>query len=102
MLDAIARIQEYTSNLTEEAFASDGLVLDAVAHNLTVIAEAAQQIPPEVGARYPELPLGEMGELRNLVYHGAGAVNPELLWSTVREDLPGLVPTLEAMVAPEG
>jgi uncharacterized protein with HEPN domain len=63
--------------------------------NLTVIGEAARSVPPDVEARHAELPWLEMRGIRNLVVHEYFGVDVAVLWQTVCEDLPALVPMLE-------
>ncbi len=55
-----------------EAFESDEELVDAVIHNLTVIGEAANRIPPDFAGRHTEIPQRRMIDLRNLysVSHG--------------------------------
>jgi len=48
ILDAIARIQDYTRGMTFEAFSHDRKTIDAVVRNITVIGEAAGNTPPAV------------------------------------------------------
>ena len=44
ILDAIARIQRYTADLTEDAFVNDERTRDAVIRNLEVIGEASRHV----------------------------------------------------------
>ena len=44
ILQAIARIQRYTSNLPEAAFYADEMAQDAVIRNIEIIGEAARNI----------------------------------------------------------
>jgi uncharacterized protein with HEPN domain len=95
MREAIRRIEQYTAGLDQTTFAANQLVIDAVIRNLTVIGEAARGVPGEVEAQYAELPWMEMRGMRNLVVHEYFGVDVAILWQTLRDDLPGLVPLLE-------
>ena len=95
ILEAVRRIQAYTADLSLETFAGNQLVVDAVIRNLTVIGEAARSVPADVEAQHPELPWLEMRGMRNLVVHEYFGVDAAVVWHTVRDDLPGLVPLLE-------
>jgi uncharacterized protein with HEPN domain len=44
--EAIAKVQRYTENLSEEEFASDDRTIDAVVRNLEVIGEAVKRASP--------------------------------------------------------
>jgi len=72
--------------------------VDAVLRNLTVIGEAARHVPDEVVATHPDLPWSEMRDMRNIVVHEYFGVDPAIIWRTIREDLPPLVPQLESLL----
>ncbi|MBI5478190.1 MAG: DUF86 domain-containing protein [Deltaproteobacteria bacterium] len=62
---------------------------------LEAVRRIARSVPPDVEARHPDLPWMEMRGLRNLVVHEYFGVDVAILWQTVRDDLPRLVPLLE-------
>lgn len=97
ILEATAKIQRYTEGMTLESFAADERTLDAVIRNLTVIGEAARHVPAEVQARYPQVPWAEMRGMREVVVHRYFGVSLFILWQTVEENLPPLVPMLTAI-----
>jgi uncharacterized protein with HEPN domain len=101
ILEAIARIERYTSHLTFETFVASELVIDAVVRNFIVIGEAARHIPPEIEARHPQLPWSRMRGMRNVVVHAYFGVDASILWETIQHDLPPLAPALRAMAQQE-
>jgi uncharacterized protein with HEPN domain len=101
ILEAIARIERYTANLTFDEFAANEMAVDAVVRNFTIIGEAARNIPPHIEARYPQLPGREMRGIRNVVVHGYFAVSLPILWQTIHDDLPPLALALRAILAQE-
>ncbi|MEK6336068.1 MAG: HepT-like ribonuclease domain-containing protein [Acidobacteriota bacterium] len=52
---AIGKIQNYTADLTQDAFDRDDRTIDAVIRNLQIIGEAAKMIPESVRANYPNV-----------------------------------------------
>ncbi|HEX9593179.1 MAG TPA: DUF86 domain-containing protein [bacterium] len=98
ILDATNKILSHTADLDVGAFAADAWMVDAVLRNLTVIGEAARHVPDEVVSKHPDLPWNEMRDLRNIVVHEYFGVDPTIIWHTIREDLPPLVPQLEALL----
>lgn len=93
ILEAIERIDRYTADLDEASFLQDDMVQDAVIRNLEIIGEASHNIDsrhPEFSAAHPELPLTFAYQMRNAVAHGYFKVDLEIVWNTVRNDLPGL------------
>jgi uncharacterized protein with HEPN domain len=98
ILGAMARIQRYTDGMSFETFADDELRVDAVMRNIGVIGEAARNVPADVQARYPNIPWDEMRRIRNVVIHAYFAVDLPVLWQTVQEDIPPLVPLLRSIL----
>ncbi len=98
ILQATARIQRYTDGMSFETFGVDEKTVDAVVRNLTVIGEAANHIPSEVQEHHPEVPWAQMRGIRNVLMHEYFGVSLPIIWKTIRQDLPALVPTLEAIL----
>ena len=73
--------------------------MDAVIRNITVIGETASHVPPEISDRHPQVPWKEMRDIRNIVIHEYFGVGLNILWETVRNDLPLLVPLLKEVLA---
>jgi uncharacterized protein with HEPN domain len=93
IVQAIRRISRYTESIDEAAFLQNELVQDAVIRNLEIIGEAARNISrdyPEFAAGHPEIPWEEIYLMRNRVSHGYFSVDLEIVWKTVRSDVPEL------------
>ena len=95
ILEACQRIIEYVGTSSEEGFQKDPKTVDAVVRNLTVIGEAANHIPKEVQEQYAQLPWSEMRGIRNIVVHEYFGISLSIIWRTVKEDIPPLIPLLE-------
>lgn len=98
ILDAIAKIQRYVAEVDFESFENDEEIIDAVIHNLTVIGEAANHIPPEIRGQHPDLPWRQMIDLRNFTVHAYWNLRPSVIWDTIRKDLPPLVEPLRRLL----
>lgn len=93
ILDGIERIQRYTGGLDAAAFIANPMVQDAVIRNFEVIGEASRNIEradPGFAAAHPELPLSVAYDMRNALSHGYFKVDLEIVWRTIRNDLPQL------------
>ena len=86
--DSIRKIEGYTSNLSFDEFKKDTLTIDAVVRNLTIIGEAAKNIPEEIKSKNPEVAWSEAIGMRNKVTHEYFGVDEDILWKTIKEDLP--------------
>ena len=84
--------------MTQEQFTQDEKTVDAVVRNFTVIGEAANNVPEDIQLKYPQVPWADIIGMRNFFVHEYFGVSNEVLWTTIQEDLPALVPLLGALL----
>lgn len=102
ILQAMDRIARYTAGFDEAGFLSNELVQDAVLRNIEILGEAArsvERVDPEFAGRHTEVPWQVMYTMRNRVSHGYDKVDLEIVWKTVRSDLPGLALLVRAAMS---
>jgi uncharacterized protein with HEPN domain len=87
ILDAIAKIEDYTKDLSFEEFSKNNLVVDAVVRNFEIIGEASKNIPEEIKAKYPDIPWKEMAGMRDKMIHEYFGIDLEIVWQTVKTRL---------------
>jgi uncharacterized protein with HEPN domain len=66
----------------------------ALVHLLELIGEAASQVPREMQAQYPQIPWPEIISTRNRLIHGYDYVDYDILFDTIKNDLPPLIEAL--------
>lgn len=98
ILDAIAEIQKFTRGMDYEAFKKDDKSVRAVEMNFIIIGEAANQISEEIEEKYPSIPWNSMRAMRNRIVHVYFRVDEKLMWDTIQNDLPPLIPELEKLL----
>ena len=98
ILDAIAEIQSFTSDLDYETFKQDNKVIRAVEMNFIIIGEAANQIPEEIEEKHAAIPWSLMRAMRNRIGLAYFEFDEYLLWDSVRNVLPPLIPELEKLL----
>lgn len=86
--DSISKINKYMGDLDPTAFAVDYKTIDAVVRNLEVIGEAVKNLPQEIKTKYTDVPWNEIGGMRNKITHEYWGVDEDVLWKTVKDDLP--------------
>ena len=100
--DAIERAMRYIGGLADlAALEQDERAQDAVVRTITVIGEAAVRIQkeaPEFVAAHPELPWSQMRGIRNKVVHDYFDVAWDVVWDTVKQDLPPLLKQIESLL----
>ncbi|MBI1337893.1 MAG: DUF86 domain-containing protein [Phycisphaera sp.] len=89
----------YLSNISQEQFLHDTRCQDAVVRRIEVMGEAAKRVSAETQKRYPDLPWREMASMRNRVIHGYDTIDLEVVWDSVRRDLPALIQRLESILS---
>ena len=98
ILGAMEAIADYTRAMTYEDFAADARTMDAVIRNLTTMGESTRWIPDTVLDAHPAVPWRTMRGVRNVVVHQYFGIDTRILWATVENDLPPLVPQLEEVL----
>jgi uncharacterized protein with HEPN domain len=69
---------------------------------MEVVGEAATRVPEEFRSRYPEVPWRQAAGMRNRLIHGYDAVDFDILWAIVQQDLPPLIAQLQAIIQEAG
>jgi uncharacterized protein with HEPN domain len=81
-----------------DRFSVDEKALYAVIRALEIIGEAARKIPEEVRQANPEIQWREITAMRNKLTHEYFGVNIKVVWRTVHEDLPVIIPRLKKIL----
>lgn len=98
ILAAIGRIQSYTENLTEAEFMADTKTQDAVVRQFEIIGEATKNVSAAFRSEHKDIPWSLMAKMRDVLIHHYWEVDLVVLWSTLKQDLPGLLPLLQKLV----
>lgn len=98
MREALSDIQTFTAGMSQEDFLRDKKTRNAVLRSLEVLGEAAGKIPRPLREQNPGLPWPEMIGLRNRLIHEYFGVDYDIVWQTIRVDLPLLDAPLDAMI----
>jgi len=70
----------------------------ALVRLIEIVGEAANRLSIEDQSRYPSIPWKEIVGMRNRLVHGYDAIDMDVLWDTVRVDLPQLIEELERIL----
>ena len=98
ILAALRAIADYTDGMTFDEFVGDPRTMDAVVRNLMTMGESIRWIPEPILDAHPAVPWHTLRGVRNVIVHEYFGVDPEILWQTVRGDLPPLEADLEAVL----
>ena len=67
---------------------------------LEIIGEAASRLTAETRTQHSALPYVEMITMRNRLIHAYFDIDLDILWTTVSEDLPPLLASLDIILKP--
>lgn len=101
ILAAASKIVARTCDLDFRTFVEDEWMQDAVLRNLAVIGEAARHVPAGFVEKYPEVPWRSVCDMRNIVVHEYFGVDLNIIWTTIREDLPVLISQMKTIMEKE-
>jgi uncharacterized protein with HEPN domain len=88
ILEAAAKIGDYTVGLSLESFSDDSKTVDAVVRNLEVIGEAVKRIPDDVRLKYPAVDWKRIAGLRDILIHDYFGIDLEIIWDILQNKLP--------------
>ncbi len=91
---------EISNRKTRQDLDHDRLLNLALTRLLEILGEAANRIPEDVQAQYPDLPWLQMIAARNRLIHGYDSVDFDILWAIIKNDLPVLIVHLEEILDP--
>jgi uncharacterized protein with HEPN domain len=76
---------------------TDRLLLFALVRAIEVLGEAASQISEETRATHANIPWRAIIGMRNRLIHAYFAINTEIVWQTVTQEIPALLPQLRML-----
>jgi uncharacterized protein with HEPN domain len=88
ILDAILRVESYTRGVSKEQFLENLMMQDAVMHQIEIVGEASNGISEEFRETHSSLPWLQMRAIRNKIVHDYRGINLQIIWDTVKNDLP--------------
>jgi uncharacterized protein with HEPN domain len=101
MLDNARRAVQFVKGMDYKKFSKDDKTVYAVIRAVEIIGEAAASVPDEIRSKYPDIPWRDVKGMRNKLVHQYFGINMEVVWQTVQEDLPMLMPILENILKQE-
>ena len=89
--DSASWIVHWTAGLTREQFLEDRLTFDAVLRNLTIMGEAAKNIPAEYRDLHPEIAWRAAAGFRDIAMHSYFNLRAPMVWDIVANNVPGIL-----------
>lgn len=94
-MEAVEMVQgKKRSNLEKERMMELSLV-----RLVEIIGEAAARVGTEDREKYPSIPWLQIVGMRNRLIHGYDAIDLDVLWDTIIDDLPPLIDELKKILS---
>ncbi len=98
ILNAMDKAEEFIGGMDLNAFSKDDKSAFAVVRSLEIIGEAAKKIPATYRRRYTGIPWKSLAGMRDKLIHDYVGVSLEVVWRTVKEEIPVVRPMLIDML----
>ncbi len=98
LVDAAERAIRFASGRSRADLDIDDMLSLALTKLVEIVGEAAKQVSGETKDAHPEIPWSAAARMRDRLVHHYFDIDLDVLWSTVRDDLPAV---LELIPRPE-
>ncbi|MCM3875449.1 MAG: DUF86 domain-containing protein [Thermoanaerobaculia bacterium] len=102
MLEAAAEAIDLARGKNRRDLTEDRVLQLALTRLVEIVGEAASRVPKDEQDRLPGIPWVDIVGMRNRLVHAYMDTDLDILWATVVEDLPALIPPLEAALKKGG
>lgn len=98
--ECIYLLKESQENKFDDFIGNDRLKR-AVCRSLEIIGEASSKLHPDLKTKYPEVSWREMSDIRNKIIHHYFGVDYDIIWDTVKNNIPQLKEWIELIIEKE-
>jgi uncharacterized protein with HEPN domain len=91
--------ENFLEGMSLEKLTKDKKTVYAVVRSIEIIGEATKHIPDSIRKKYPEIPWKRMAGMRDKVIHEYFGVNLEVVWRTLKEEIPPIKVLIKKVLA---
>ena len=95
IIEDITFILDHTENVSFEEFSNNELLNNAIGFRFIQLSENSKQISKEMIEKHPEIPWHKINALRNKIVHDYGEIKLDIIYDTIKNDLPDLLINIE-------
>ena len=97
ILDAAREAISYVEDIRLEEFEGNRPLQHAIIRCIEIVGEASSRLSRQLREANPEVPWAAMIGMRNRIVHAYHDIDIDVVWKTATEDLPLLLPDVEAI-----
>lgn len=94
----LAFVVEHTRDIDQDELSGNEVLLDSMLFRLIQISENANKLSDDYKDKHKNIPWTAIYGLRNRIVHDYGNVDMEIVYSTLKEDIPGLLEMMDETV----
>lgn len=98
ILEAIEAIENFIRGMDFETFKNDDMRASAVIRKFEIIGEATKNVPEDIKQKYSSIPWSDMAGMRDRLIHFYFGIKYELVWNTIKEEIPGIKPLVSKIL----
>jgi len=98
IIDSMNKVEKFTENMSYQDFIKDEKTIFAVVRALEIVGEGVKNIPQILREKYPEIPWKDMAGMRDRLIHEYFGVKLEVVWNTVKDEIPDLKPKFQKIL----
>ena len=99
ILNAIQKVEDYVNGKNKQQLLESSLHLHATAYNIQIIGEAIYKLTKEFKDSHPDTPWRVIEKMRHILVHDYFAVDVEIMWLVINDDLPILKRQIESYLS---
>jgi uncharacterized protein with HEPN domain len=96
--DAAREALTFAAEETRETLARHRPMLLALVKEIEIIGEAVSRLSTEFRGQHPQIPWRDIIDMRNHLIHAYFNIDVDLVWGTIRDDLPSLLALVEPII----
>ena len=98
MIEAAETALGFVAERTRSDLDTDTMLRFALVRAIEVIGEAASKMSESAREASPDIPWRHMVSMRNRLIHGYFDIDREILWKTLQDEIPELLPHLRNLI----
>lgn len=98
IIDDINFCIKHLEAISLQEFNMDEILSSAISFKFVQISENVKKLPLFINEVYPNIPWNKISGLRNRIVHDYGSIQLDIIYNTVKDDLPKLIVDLNEII----